>query len=265
MYWFENLNSLYQSLIASGFTWGLTALGSLIVCFFKQINKKILDFILGFSSGIMLSASFFSLLLPSLDLAQELNFIPYVLPSLGFAFGGLFVLFADKFLDKFLNNTSSKSTISLKRSILLILSITIHNIPEGMVIGVAFAGISLGIPNMTLMSAVLLSLGIGLQNFPEGAAVSLPLRREGMSRLKAFMWGQGSALVEPIAAIIGVFLVLVMRNILPFLLSFAAGSMVVVVARELLPESVRENKNLSTIGLMFGFVLMMVLDLAFTI
>lgn len=172
-------------------------------------------------------------------------------------------MYSDKFLDTVLKNRKNiEESSSLKRCILLISAITIHNIPEGMAIGVAFGGIASGIPGMTLISAVMLAIGIGIQNFPEGAAVSLPLRSEGFSRFKSFMYGQASALVEPISAIIGTLLVLKIRSILPFLLAFAAGAMIVVVARELLPESIKENKNLSTIGLIGGFILMMVLDVA---
>jgi len=266
MNWFSDLNPLFQSLIAGLFTWGITALGALTVCFFKKINKKLLDILLGLSSGIMISASFWSLLLPSLDLAKETQSLPWLLPSIGFLTGGVFVLFIDKFLGKFLEKktfNSSRSEKSFKKTILLILAITIHNIPEGMVIGVAFAGISLGIPEATLTSAMLLSLAIGLQNFPEGAAVSLPLRQEGYSRLGSFMIGQSSALVEPLSAVLGVLLTVFMRNILPFLLTFAAGAMIIVVICELLPESIQENKSLTTIGVLIGFTLMMILDVLF--
>lgn len=263
MNWFENLNPVLQALIAATFTWSITALGALIVCFFKEMNRKVLDTVLGFSAGVMIAASFWSLLSPSLDLSKELGYIEWLLPTIGFVFGGLFVLLSDKFLDKALKNRKSiGNKLSLKRSILLISAITIHNIPEGMAIGVAFGGIASGIPGMTLIGAVMLAIGIGIQNFPEGAAVSLPLRSEGFSRFKSFMLGQASALVEPIAAMIGVVLVLSIRSMLPFLLAFAAGAMIVVVSRELLPESVKENKNLSTIGLIIGFILMMVLDVA---
>lgn len=263
MNWFENLNPVIQALIATTFTWGVTALGSLVVCFFKNINKKVLSTILGFSAGVMIAASFWSLLAPAIELSTELRYIPWVLPAGGFIVGGLFVLFSDKFLDKVLKNKKSfKESASLKRSILLVAAITIHNIPEGMSIGVAFGGIASGVPGMTLIGAIMLALGIGIQNFPEGAAVSLPLRREGCSRWKSFMLGQASALVEPISAIIGVVLVLTIRSILPFLLSFAAGAMLAVSARELLPESIQENKNLATLGLLCGFTIMMILDVA---
>lgn len=263
MYWFENLNPVIQTLIATIFTWGVTALGALMVCFFKDVNKKVLNTILGFSAGVMIAASFWSLLQPSLDLSYELGYIEWLLPAIGFSAGGLFVLLSDKFLDKMLKNKAKlRSKDSLKRSILLISAITIHNIPEGMAIGVAFGGIASGVPGMTLIGAIMLALGIGIQNFPEGAAVSLPLRSEGFSRFKSFMLGQASALVEPIAAIIGAVLVIYIRSMLPFLLAFAAGAMITVVARELLPESVKDYKNLSTLGLISGFILMMILDVA---
>lgn len=262
MDWFESLHPAIQALIATTFTWGITALGALLVCFFKEMNKKVLDTVLGFSAGVMIAASFWSLLSPALDLSNELGYIEWLLPTLGFIFGGLFVLLSDKFLEKVLQNKKSMKKASLKRSILLVSAITIHNIPEGMAIGVAFGGIASGIPGMTIIGAVMLAVGIGIQNLPEGAAVSLPLRSEGFSRWKAFMIGQASALVEPISAVIGVLLVVSIRSMLPFLLSFAAGAMIIVVARELLPESVQENKNLSTFGVICGFVLMMVLDVA---
>ena len=261
MNWFGNLSPVVQSLIATIFTWGVTALGALIVCFFKEMNGRVLDTILGFSAGVMIAASFWSLLNPSIDLSQELGYIVWLLPTIGFIAGGMFVLLSDKFLDKILKTKKNfESASSLKRSILLISAITIHNIPEGMAVGVAFGGIASGVPGMTLVGAVMLALGIGIQNFPEGAAVSLPLRREGYSRFKSFMIGQASALVEPISAIIGAVLVMYIRSMLPFLLAFAAGAMLVVVSRELLPESVKNNKNLSTLGLIVGFVLMMILD-----
>lgn len=261
MNWFSSLNPILQTLLATIFTWGVTALGALVVCFFKEPNKKILDLILGFSAGVMIAAAFWSLLLPSLDLSKELGYIEWLLPSLGFIFGGMFVLLSDKFLDKVLSGRKSNKE-SLKRSILLVSAITIHNIPEGMAVGVAFGGIASNVSGMTGIGAIMLALGIGIQNFPEGAAVSLPLRNEGYSRFKSFMFGQASAIVEPISAIIGVILVMYIRNILPFLLSFAAGAMIIVAARELLPESVKENKNLSTLGLITGFILMMILDVA---
>ena len=263
MNWFETLNPVIQALLATIFTWGVTALGALVVCFFKEINSKVLNTILGFSAGVMIAAAFWSLLEPSIELSQELGYIAWALPAIGFIIGGLFVLLSDRFLDKMLKKRKDiNKKGSLKRSILLISAITIHNIPEGMAVGVAFGGIASGVPGMTLIGAVMLALGIGIQNFPEGAAVSLPLRTEGCSRFKSFMIGQASALVEPISAVIGAILVMYIRSMLPFLLAFAAGAMIIVVARELLPESIIGNKNLSTFGLIFGFVLMMILDVA---
>lgn len=263
MSFFEGLSPVAQAFIATLFTWGITALGSLVVCFFKEVNKRVLNTILGFSAGVMIAASFWSLLAPSIDLSSELRYIPWLLPTAGFIVGGLFVLFSDRFLDTALKKRKTlKRADSLKRSILLVSAITIHNIPEGMAVGVAFGGIASGVPGMTLIGAVMLAVGIGIQNFPEGAAVALPLRNEGLSRFKSFMIGQSSALVEPVSAIIGVVLVLTIRSILPFLLSFAAGAMIAVAARELLPESIQEDKNLATLGLIFGFTIMMVLDVA---
>lgn len=258
MSWFKELNPIIQAIIATIFTWGITALGSLIVCFFKEVNKKILNTVLGFSAGVMIAASFWSLLIPAIDLSVTLGYIAWLFPALGFIIGGLFVLLSDKFLDKVLSNRDT--SINFKRSILLISAITIHNIPEGMAIGVAFGGISNG--GVSLISALMLAVGIGIQNFPEGAAVSLPLRSYGYSRLKSFMYGQASGLVEPISAIIGVILVLKIKFIMPFLLSFAAGAMICVVARELLPESITSDKDLSTLGMIVGFVVMMILDIA---
>lgn len=260
MTWFENLSPVIQTLIATTFTWGITALGALVVCFFKEMNRKALDTILGFSAGVMIAASFWSLIAPAIELSSELGYIEWILPAIGFILGGIFVLLSDEFLDKVLSKKSLKNTVSLKRSILLVSAITIHNIPEGMAIGVAFGGIASGVPGMTEIGALMLAIGIGIQNFPEGAAVALPLRSEGFSRFKSFMIGQASALVEPISAMIGAVLVIYVRSIMPFLLAFAAGAMIIVVARELLPESVKENKNLSTIGVIVGFVIMMFLD-----
>ena len=268
MNWFNSLNPVIQTLLATIFTWGVTALGALVVCFFKEMNKKVLDTILGFSAGVMIASSFWSLLSPALDLSLELGFKEWVLPSIGFIIGGLFVLFSDSFLDKALSlrkkkeNNESLKRSNLKKTTMLVLAVTIHNIPEGMAIGVAFGSLASSSASMNVVGALMLALGIGIQNFPEGAAVSLPLRREGYSRFRSFMIGQASAIVEPIAAIIGVILAMSIKSILPILLSFASGAMIVVVARELLPESVKENKNLSTIGLIGGFVLMMILDVA---
>ena len=259
MEWFSELNVIAQALIATLFTWGVTALGAMSVFFFKNLNQKMLDLTLGFASGVMIAASFWSLLDPSIELSVNLGYISWLWPSLGFLTGGIFVVLADMFLDKMMNN---KMEDNKKRSILLVSAITLHNIPEGLAIGVAFGSVALGIEGATLVRACLLSIGIGLQNFPEGAGVSLPLRREGYSRKKSFFYGQISGLVEPIAGILGAILALFIQSILPFLLSFAAGCMISVVSRELLPEATSKHKNYATYGLITGFVIMMILDVS---
>lgn len=260
MDWFINISPLLKAFIAALFTWTITGLGALVVFFFKEVNKKILDTVLGFSAGVMIAASFWSLLSPAIELSSKLKYIPWLFPALGFIVGGLFVLLSDKFLDKTLAKGAKKH--SLKRSILLVSAITIHNIPEGLAIGVAFGSVSGTAKGLSLIGAIMLAVGIGIQNFPEGAAVALPLRSEGFSKKKSFLIGFFSAVVEPVAAVIGAALVMRVNNLLPFLLSFAAGTMQLVVARELLPESFEKNKNLSTLGLIIGFVIMMVLDVA---
>ncbi len=263
--YFANLNPIYQALIATTFTWFITALGAFIVCFFKKINNKLLDTMLGFAAGVMIAASFWSLLAPAIELSGELGHIQWLYPSIGFIGGGIFVILADKFLDKMLSkkiNKQSPKQDSWRRSILLVSAVTLHNIPEGLAVGVAFGALAFNIPGATLIGAVLLALGIGLQNFPEGAAVSLPLRREGYPRRKCFLFGQASGLVEPVAGIIGVLAALMIRSMLPFLLAFSAGAMIVVCASELLPEACKKNKNLACLGVVVGFTFMMVLDVA---
>ena len=262
--WFINLNAIMQALLATLFTWFITALGALIVCFFKSINQKLLDLMLGFASGVMIAASFWSLLAPSIELSEKLGYIKWLLPSVGFISGGIFVIFADKFLEKMLSKKDDclEHSSSKRRSVLLVLAVTLHNIPEGLAVGVAFGGIVKGIPEASVISAALLALGIGLQNFPEGAAVSLPLRREGCSIKKSLFYGQASGIVEPIAGVIGALLAVKAQAILPFLLAFSAGAMIGVVGSELIPESTKKSKAMATIGLLFGFMLMMVLDVA---
>lgn len=256
--WFLNLNPIIQALIATFFTWFVTALGAFIVCFFKTINQKVLDLMLGFASGVMIAAAFWSLLAPSIELSEKLGYIKWLLPAFGFISGGIFVILADKFLDKMVPTKNE----SKKRSALLILAVTLHNIPEGLAIGVAFGSIILGIPEASIISACLLSLGIGLQNFPEGAAVSLPLRREGHSIKKSLFYGQASGVVEPIAGIIGALLATKVQSILPFLLSFSAGAMISVAGAELIPESTKTHKSTATFGILLGFMIMMMLDVA---
>ena len=261
---FLELNPILQAFLATLFTWFVTALGALIVCFFKNINQKILDLMLGFAAGVMIAASFWSLLAPAIELSEELGYIEWLLPSLGFIGGGLFVILADRFLDKMMNkekNVSNKNE-SKKRSILLVTAVTLHNIPEGLAVGVAFGGVLAGVPEASILSACLLALGIGLQNFPEGAAVSLPLRREGYPIKKCVLYGQASGMVEPIAGVLGALLAVTMQSILPFLLAFSAGAMIGVLGAELIPESAKNHKNIATMGLLLGFMLMMILDVA---
>ena len=267
MNWFLSINPIFQGLLATLFTWSLTALGASIVFFFKDVKKGILNSMLGFGAGVMIAASFWSLLNPAIELCEDLGYNSWLVPAIGFILGGLFIVLSDKFLDKFsFNNLKSSQDQSrfksFKKSILLVFAVTLHNIPEGLSVGVAFGGAALGIPGCTVASAILLAIGIGLQNFPEGAAVSLPLRREGFTARKSFFYGQASGLVEPIAGVLGVFMALSMRSILPILLSFSAGAMIGVVSSELIPEASIENKNLTTIGIIVGFSLMMILDVA---
>lgn len=268
MEWFSALNPIIQGLIATLFTWFITALGASLVFFFKNVDKKILNTMLGFGAGVMIAASFWSLLNPAIELCRELGFNSVVIPALGFLLGGLFLIFADKLMDTYSYGVKDKkdvkeiNTNKYKRSILLVLAVTLHNIPEGLAVGVAFGSFAIGAPGTSLSAALILALGIGLQNFPEGAAVSLPLRREGLSRWKSFLYGQASGLVEPIAGVIGVMAALYVKSMLPFLLSFSAGAMIAVVGAELLPEASMENKKLTTLGLILGFIVMMVLDVA---
>jgi ZIP family zinc transporter len=262
--WFEGLEPVLQAFIATLFTWGVTAIGAALVFFFKKVNKNVLDAMLGFAAGIMIAASFWSLLSPAIDMASSLEMNTWLVAFVGFFGGGLLLFIADKvfsFYDKKIkvNNKSD----SFKRCFMLIFSITLHNIPEGLAVGVAFGSIVYGLDGATLVSACLLALGIGLQNFPEGTAVSVPLRREGYSRIKAFFYGQLSGIVEPIFGALGALLVIKIRILLPYLLAFAAGAMIYVVVQELIPES-QTNKNKSVMALftLIGFSVMMILDVA---
>lgn len=251
------------TLLATLFTWGITALGASVVFFFKNINKSILNIMLSFGAGVMIAASFWSLLNPAIELCEELGYNALITPAIGFLMGSLLIVVSDKYLDKKMKNMKKfegKSQESLKRSILLVSAVTLHNFPEGLAVGVAF-GVA-GINNLGFGSAILLAIGIGLQNFPEGIGVALPLRREGFSRRKSFFYGQLSGFVEPIAGLIGVLAAITVQSILPFMLAFAAGAMIAVVTAELIPESASDNKNLSVIGVAIGFVAMMILDVA---
>ena len=249
-----------MAFLATIFTWSITALGASIVFAFRKINKNIMDAMLGFSAGVMIAASFWSLLSPAIDMAISLNMIAWLVAFLGFFTGGLLLFIGDKIFDKLLKKENKNK---IKRSLMLIFSITLHNIPEGLAVGVAFGSLAYGINGATLSSAIMLAIGIGLQNFPEGTAVSVPLLREGFSKKKAFFYGQLSGLVEPIAGVIGALLVIKVRTILPFLLAFAAGAMIYVVVQELIPESqTNKKKDLMALFTMIGFSVMMILDIA---
>ena len=252
--WFSNLNYVYQALIATLFTYSITALGASIVFFFKKISKNVMDAMLGFAAGVMTAASYFSLLGPAIDHATTLNLNPWLTTTIGFLSGGLLLFLADKIFQR-------KLTKKNKRILMLISSITIHNIPEGLAVGVAFGSLSYNLTSSVLVSAFIFAIGIAVQNFPEGAAVSLPLRREGFTRKSAFFYGQLSGFVEPISGVIGAILVLKISSILPFFLCFAAGAMVYVVVKELIPESqLNNNKNMITVFTLIGFLFMMLLD-----
>ena len=260
---FSNLSPVTQALIASLFTWGVTMLGAAIVFFFKKVKKSVMDALLGFSAGVMIAASFWSLLSPAIDMANSLNMTAWFVVFLGFFSGGLLLFLGDKFYCRLSSKKALGNNEKIKRCLMLIFSITLHNIPEGLVVGVAFGSLAYGIEGATLATAITLAIGIGLQNFPEGSAVSLPLRREGLTRKKAFFLGQLSGIVEPISAILGAILVLKIQSLLPFLLAFAAGAMIYVVVEELIPESqTNKRKDLMALFTLVGFSIMMILDVA---
>lgn len=261
-------DTVLYALIATLGTWSVTALGAATVVFFKRPNPKILNLMLGFAAGVMIAASFWSLLQPAIERAEALLTTPaYVVTTIGFLSGAVFMWASDKIVSRMRSKTENvqgKPNERLNRIIMLILSITLHNIPEGLAVGVAFGTLQNDNFSMEgLMGAITIAVGIGLQNFPEGAAVSLPLRREGCSRKKSFFFGQASGLVEPIAGVIGAILVVRMEYILPFALAFAAGAMILVAVHELIPECQRNKKAqpyFATMGIVSGFAVMMLLD-----
>lgn len=265
--WFVNLDPIVQALLATCFTWFMTALGAGLVFFFKTINRQVLDGMLGFAAGVMIAASFFSLLAPAIIMAEEAGRAAWIPATTGFLLGGAFLWGVDKLLPHLHIGYPMEAAEGIKtnwqRSVLLVLAITLHNIPEGLAVGVAFGAAAAGLPAATVGGAIALALGIGIQNFPEGAAVSVPLRREGLSRFKSFWYGQLSGMVEPIAGVLGAALVFFIRPILPYALAFAAGAMIYVVVEELIPESQMESiTDIATIGAMLGFAVMMTLDVA---
>lgn len=264
----QQYSPITQALIATLFTWGVTVVGAAIVFFTKTVKTKLLDSMLGFAAGVMIAASFWSLLAPGIEMAQQMGHIPWLTAVIGFMGGGLFMRLIDTVLPHLhlglaIEQSEGRKT-SWQRSTLLVLAITLHNIPEGLAVGVAFGAVAADLSSATIGNAIALAVGIGLQNFPEGAAVSLPLRREGMGRTKSFLMGQASGLVEPIAGVLGAAFVLNMLNILPYALCFAAGAMIFVVVEELIPESQRNEANIDqvTMATMAGFSVMMILDVA---
>jgi len=266
--WFSQLNPVIQALLATCFTWFVTGLGASLVFFFKTINRKVLDGMLGFAAGVMIAASFWSLLAPAIVIAESNSALPaWLVVAIGFLAGGVFLRIVDLILPHlhpgFPMSKAEGIHTSWQRSVLLVLAITLHNIPEGLAVGVAFGAVASGMEHASLGAAIALALGIGIQNFPEGTAVSVPLRREGMSRGKSFWYGQLSGIVEPIAGVIGAAAVMSMTAILPYALAFAAGAMIFVVVEELVPESqLSGNSDISTMGAMIGFAAMMMLDVA---
>jgi ZIP family zinc transporter len=265
--WFTELDPVVQAFLATCFTWFLTAVGAAVVFFFKEIDRKVLDGMLGFAAGVMIAASFWSLLAPAIALAEDQGKPGWLPAVVGFLLGGLFLAALDRVLPHLHIGSPEDEAEGIKtswhRSVLLVLAITLHNFPEGLAVGVAFGAVAAGVPEATLGAAAALAIGIGLQNLPEGAAVSVPLRREGFSRARAFTYGQASGTVEPIAGILGALAVGAMASVLPYALSFAAGAMIYVVAEELIPEShLGEHSHVATWGTMLGFAVMMLLDVA---
>ena len=265
---FQGLHPVVQALLATCFTWAMTALGAGGVFVAREISRKVLDGMLGFAGGVMIAASYWSLLAPAIEMSEGKDIPAWVPAVVGFLLGGIFLRGVDAVLPHlhigFRTDEAEGLKTSWRRTTLLILAITLHNIPEGLAVGVAFGAAAAGFPSATLAAAIALAIGIGIQNFPEGLAVSVPLRREGMSRLKSFWYGQLSAVVEPVAGVIGAAAVIVAQPILPYALSFAAGAMIFVVIEEVVPEAQRGgNVDFATMGGMIGFAVMMLLDVAF--
>lgn len=262
---FEEIDPVTGALIATTFTWGLTALGAAFVFFFKTMNRALLDAMLGFTGGVMVAASFWSLLAPGIEMSEGEGFVRVIPSAVGFTLGALFIFGLDKVLPhmhiNFKESEKEGVKTSWRRSTLLMLAITLHNIPEGLAVGVLFGGVAADVQGATVAGAVTLALGIGIQNFPEGIAVSMPMRRLGASRKRSFMYGQGSALVEPVFGVLGALAVSFFEPILPYALAFAAGAMIFVVVEEVIPETQQDKyTDLATLGFILGFVVMMTLD-----
>jgi ZIP family zinc transporter len=262
-----SIHPVLQALIATTFTWGVTALGAATVFFTKNVNRKFLDVMLGFAAGIMIAASFWSLLAPSIVLSEGGPLPSWIPPAVGFLLGAGFLMLLDRVMPHLHLEMPFKNAEGIKtrlpKSTLLVLAITLHNIPEGLAVGVAFGAVAAGLPSADLAGAVALAIGIGLQNFPEGLAVSLPIRRDGYSRRTSFLMGQASGLVEPMAGVLGAMAVIAVKPILAYALAFAAGAMIFVVIEEVIPEAVRnKNSDIAGIGAIVGFTVMMILDVA---
>ncbi|TKJ42173.1 ZIP family metal transporter [candidate division LCP-89 bacterium B3_LCP] len=263
----EQFNPIVQTLFGTGFTWFMTAAGAAVVFLAKNLNRRLNDGMLGFAAGVMIAASYWSLLAPAIEMSEG-GVLPAYMPAvIGFLLGGIFLRGIDMILPHLhLGDPIEKAEgvkTNFQKTTLLVLAITLHNIPEGLAVGVAFGAVAAGLDSATLPAAVALAIGIGIQNFPEGTAVSMPLRREGLSRLKSFWYGQLSGMPEPIAGIIGALIVMSSRAILPYALAFAAGAMIFVVAEEVIPEAQRDgNRDIATAGVMIGFAVMMTLDVA---
>ena len=265
--WLATLPPVAQALVAALFTWAVTALGAGVVFLGGTPSRRLLDAALGFTAGVMIAASFWSLLAPSIALSKDMGLVPWIPPAVGFLLGGATLRLMDRVLPHIhlfaQAGEAEGPKTTWRRSLLLVIAITLHNIPEGLAVGVAFGAAALGYHEATLGAAVALALGIGFQNFPEGMAVAVPLRAEGMSRFRSFWYGQLSAVVEPIAAVAGAAVVIAARPVLPYALAFAAGAMLFVVVEEVVPESQRGgNADLATLSALGGFALMMILDVA---
>jgi ZIP family zinc transporter len=265
--WFETLSPVVQALLGTLFTWAVTSLGAAMVFLFKNLNQKVLDGMLGFAAGVMVAASYWSLLAPAIEMSENGPLPSWIPATGGFLLGAIFLRGVDALLPhlhlfgKMSEAEGIKTT--WRRTVLLALAITLHNIPEGLAVGVAFGAVAHDLPSASLAGAMALALGIGIQNFPEGAAVSIPLRREGISRSKAFVVGQFSGMVEPMAGVLGAVAVIYAAPLLPWALAFAAGAMIFVVVEEVIPEAQRAgNHDLATMGAMLGFAVMMTLDVA---
>ena len=262
----QQYSPVTQALFATLFTWSVTAAGAALVFFTNKVNTKVMDSMLGFAAGVMIAASFWSLLAPGIEMAGQLGHTAWLTAVIGFMAGGIFMRLTDRLLPHLhpglAKGKSEGIKTSWQRSTLLVLAITLHNIPEGLAVGVAFGAVAADLPSATLGGAIALAIGIGLQNFPEGTAVSMPLRREGMGKMKSFLLGQASGIVEPIAGVLGALFVMQMQDVLPYALCFAAGAMIFVVVEELIPESQRNyaNIDLVTMATMTGFSVMMILD-----